>query len=110
MRSLLCSIALILATGTALAAPPKYGKSDGKPPRLSNDAWKDVAKTPLQTGEIDQLIAKAQAAEKVSPSARTTDEQFLRRIMLDLTGRLPLPADVTEFVSDKDSRKRDKLI
>ena len=29
---------------------------------------------------------------------------------LDLTGQLPLPADVTEFVADRDSKKRAKLI
>jgi hypothetical protein len=40
----------------------------------------------------------------------TTDEQFVRRVTLDLTGHLPLPADVTEFVADKDSQKRAKLI
>src|SRR5205807_8915747 len=47
---------------------------------------------------------------KVQPAPLTTDEQFIRRVTLNLSGQLPLPADVTEFVAERDSRKRSKLI
>src|SRR5262249_19598273 len=112
MRSILGAVAaVVFLLDSSIAAPPNYtAKSDDKPPRLTNDAWKDVAKTTLHAVEIDQLIAKEQAAEKIAPSPPTTDEQFLRRVMLDLTGRLPLPADVTEFAADKDPDKRAKII
>jgi hypothetical protein len=49
-------------------------------------------------------------ADGIKPAARTSDEQFLRRVTLDLTGQLPVPADVTEFVADRDPNKRAKLI
>ena len=112
MRTLIFSaFGLALFSGLTNAAPPKYtAKSDDKPPVLSNDAWKGAAKTPVQPEEIDRLIGREQAAEKITPSPRTTDEQFLRRVMLDLTGRLPLPADVTEFSADRDPGKRAKMI
>ena len=38
------------------------------------------------------------------------DEQFIRRLSLDLTGTLPTPAQVTAFVADTDPQKRDQLV
>src|SRR5437762_3000503 len=107
MRTSLFSLlgAAVLA-GATLAAPPKSDKNQ----KLTNDEWKGVSTAPLTAAEIDRLIAREQEAAKVTPASRTTDEQFLRRVMLDLTGRLPLPADVTEFAADKDPAKRTKLI
>src|SRR5438128_967428 len=67
---------------------------------LSNSAWQDVPHSPVQPAESDQLVARALASAKIRPSPRTTDEQFLRRVTLDLTGELPVPADVTEFLAD----------
>jgi Protein of unknown function (DUF1549)/Protein of unknown function (DUF1553) len=77
---------------------------------LTHEAWQNAPMTPLRTGELDQLIGKQLQTEKVQPAARTTDEQFLRRVTLDLTGQLPLPADVTEFVADPNPQKRARLI
>lgn len=106
MRHSILAFAFALVTGVAVAAPPK---SD-KPQKLTNDEWKGVPTSPLQAGEIDRLVGQAQEAAKVKAAPLTTDEQFLRRVMLDLTGRLPLPADVTEFLADKDPAKRTKTI
>jgi hypothetical protein len=83
------------------------------PPRsalLTKEAWQNAPLTPVKPGEIDALVGKELAATKVEPAPLTTDEQFIRRVTLDLTGQLPLPADVEEFIADKDSRKRAKLI
>jgi hypothetical protein len=83
------------------------------PPRsalLTVQDWQKVALEPLREGEIDQLVARELETGKVEPAPLTTDEQFLRRVTLDLTGQLPMPADVAEFVSDSDPRKRAKLI
>jgi hypothetical protein len=99
-------LGVALLTLPALAAPPKSDKNQ----KLTNDEWKGVVTSPLSAAEIDKLIAKEQDAAKVKPAPLTTDEQFLRRVMLDLTGRLPLPADITEFAADKDPAKRAKVI
>ena len=40
---------------------------------------------------IDQLIYKKLAADGVLPAPSTTDAEFLRRITLDLAGRIPSP-------------------
>ena len=44
------------------------------------------------------------------PSEVCTDEQFIRRLSLDLTGSLPTPAQVTAFVADQNPNKRDQLV
>jgi hypothetical protein len=44
------------------------------------------------------------------PSGLCTDEQFIRRVSLDVTGTLPTPSQVTAFGADKDPKKREKLI
>ena len=90
-----------LMVAAAPASPPKSTKNQ----KLTNDEWKGVSTASLTPAEIDRLVNKQLEDAKISPSSRTTDEQFIRRVMLDLTGRLPLPADVTEFVADKDPAK-----
>jgi hypothetical protein len=41
---------------------------------------------------------------EATPAPLTTDEQFLRRVRLDLTGRTPAPDEVDRFVADGDAQ------
>jgi hypothetical protein len=59
---------------------------------------------------IDQLTHKKWQLLNIAPSELCSDEQFIRRVSLDITGTLPTPAQVTAFVADKDANKRDKLV
>ncbi len=59
---------------------------------------------------VDTLTSAKWKALGLVPSGLCSDEQFIRRVMLDLTGGLPTPAQVQGFVADKDPRKRDRLI
>ncbi len=87
---------------------PQSPKSDGVP--SMPEAWKTAPRTPVTPADIDRLLANARAKDRLTPAPRTTDEQFVRRATLDLTGRLPVPADVDEFCADRDPHKRAKLI
>jgi hypothetical protein len=59
---------------------------------------------------IDNEIFGKMAAQGV-PSARlTTDEEFVRRIYLDLTGRIPAPEQTRAFLADTNENKRKELI
>jgi hypothetical protein len=77
---------------------------------LTQKIWENVSRLPLRPGEIDQLIAKELQSDKIEAAPLTNDEQFIRRVSLDLTGQLPLPADVKEFSANSDPDKRAKLI
>ena len=61
---------------------------------------------------IDPLVDKKLQAVKILPSGLCSDEEFVRRVYLDLTGLTPSAAQVREFTSDSaESRvKREALV
>src|SRR5690348_8319372 len=63
---------------------------------------------PATASTIDRYIFQALNAANVSPAPQTTDYEFIRRVTLDLTGRIPTASQVTSFVADTSSDKRAK--
>ncbi|MBW3597717.1 MAG: DUF1549 and DUF1553 domain-containing protein [Planctomycetes bacterium] len=59
---------------------------------------------------IDDEISETLASLGLPASPPAEDAEFLRRIRLDLTGRLPQPEEVRQFVASDDADKRDKLV
>ncbi|MGI8743223.1 MAG: DUF1549 domain-containing protein [Bryobacteraceae bacterium] len=59
---------------------------------------------------IDKYLFQAMQDAGVSPAGRTNDFEFIRRVTLDLTGRIPTAAQVQTFVADVSPDKRAKLI
>src|SRR4030095_8886264 len=59
---------------------------------------------------IDKHIFGKMERDGVPHSALTSDNEFLRRVTLDLTGRIPTPQEVTAFIADPDPAKRDKVV
>ena len=47
---------------------------------------------------------------RIEPSDLCTDDEFIRRVFLDACGIMPTASEVTAFVSDKDAKKREKLV
>jgi len=66
---------------------------------------------PAITGNyIDELIGAKLQRLRVLPSELCTDEEFLRRVTLDIVGLLPTFEEYQEFLADTDPAKRAKLI
>ena len=59
---------------------------------------------------IDDHVFSKLRKFNILPSELSTDAEFLRRLCLDMTGTLPPPARVREFLAGQDPRKREKLI
>ena len=59
---------------------------------------------------IDLATAKKWRELNIAPSELCSDEIFIRRVYLDITGTLPDVKDVLAFVADKDAKKREKLV
>jgi hypothetical protein len=59
---------------------------------------------------IDELVAKKLEKLRVVPSELCSDEEFLRRSTIDITGKLPTEVEYNEFVADTSADKRAKLI
>ena len=70
------------------------------------EAFPDVA----TSTKVDELIVAKLQKLGVVPSANCSDEEFLRRVSLDLTGSLPLSPEIREFVASKSKDKRNKKI
>ena len=63
------------------------------------------------TQAINELIAaKWQEAEIKQPAKRATDHEFIRRVFIDLIGRIPYPEEVLDFEQDRSADKRAKLV
>jgi hypothetical protein len=105
-----------LAGLVAQADPPKQEAKPDMPAvelpvgSLDTKDWLKAPTTPLQPGEIDRLIGEQLQKVGVKPAAVIGDERFVRRAYLDLTGHLPMPADIREFLEDKRADKRARLI
>jgi Protein of unknown function (DUF1553)/Protein of unknown function (DUF1549) len=59
---------------------------------------------------IDQLVEAKLQLLQIEPSPRSTDEEFLRRVFLDVIGKLPTPDEVRHFLASTDLHKRERLI
>ncbi len=62
------------------------------------------------TGSIDYYIFGALKSNNITPAPKTSDWEFIRRVTLDLTGRIPAPDRVISFVADTTPDKRAKLV
>lgn len=59
---------------------------------------------------IDDFIFGKMERDKIPHAGLSSDTEFLRRVSLDLTGRLPEVEVIRKFVSSQDPDKRRKLI
>lgn len=110
----ICVAALCLCVAFAalagLADAPLAQSADPSP------AAKTAAKTTADhseaglTARIDAEINKVLARDGIKPAARSSDEQFLRRVYLDTVGSPPSYAEAKVFLDSTQPDKRDKLI
>lgn len=62
------------------------------------------------TTEIDGFVQMKLRKLGIVPSELCSDTEFLRRVSIDLTGTLPTPDEVTEFLADTSGVKRQRKI
>jgi hypothetical protein len=87
MRVGLFSIAMVLLTAAgASAAPGELAQS------------------------IDEHLAKGLSAAGMIAAPTVDDAAFLRRVSLDLIGRIPTPSEVQSFTADTDDQKRAAVV
>ncbi|MBL8799254.1 MAG: DUF1549 domain-containing protein [Planctomycetia bacterium] len=68
-----------------------------------------ASETPLHQ-RIDQLIAGGKADFESRAAKRSSDEEFLRRVYLDLAGTIPTATEARAFLEDTAANKRESLI
>ena len=108
------SICLVLSA----EVPPKHPEKPGPVRERLNRLTEEIA--PKAAGRsnqpvpirnfIDEFVFSKMKQDCVPHAGLSIDAEFLRRVHLDLTGRLPEPEVIRKFLTDKDPGKREKLI
>lgn len=60
--------------------------------------------------KIDDLVARRWQVEHAVPAPQADDAAFIRRVSLDIAGKIPCVADLHEFLDDTAPDKRQKLV
>jgi hypothetical protein len=74
---------------------------------------KDLKYTPpteKPANYVDELVGAKLHKLRLEPSALCADDVFLRRVTIDITGRLPTEAEYAAFMADAAADKRAKLV
>jgi hypothetical protein len=69
----------------------------------------DLSTSPRGNWIDDEIVALLETL-RLPPSPQADDAELLRRARLDLTGRLPTPDEVREYLRDRDPAKFSKLV
>ena len=59
---------------------------------------------------VDRTVGSALLKNGIQPNKQTDDFVFVRRVYLDVAGRIPTDVEVRDFLNDKDPEKRKMLI
>ena len=62
------------------------------------------------TRQIDAIILNDLAKHGLSPNSRADETQFVRRVYLDVIGRIPTREELTSYLADESKDRRAKLV
>jgi hypothetical protein len=79
-------------------------------PDTGSMRWFDPASARFKRNYVDELVEQKLRRIRISPSGICDDETFLRRVYLDVIGALPTLQERDEFLGDRSSDKRARLI
>src|SRR5262245_15198887 len=111
----LCAPALVIAVcATPVIEDSAYAGPGDKAPLPTRPAaipGKALPRDPMPcAAAIDDFISRGLTEQSIPTSAPADDYEFLRRVHLDLTGRIPHRQQVLAFLGSKDPDKRRKVI
>lgn len=135
MSRVICSLfcLVFLTHPTSLLAQSKNGRvkqtasRGAKPPvkiklpaSVRGDATVAMKVTPVDADtrgdaasaayRMDSLVEDRLRSENITPNAIADDEVFLRRVYLDVAGRIPTLGEATDFLDSASADKREELI
>ena len=79
--------------------------------RAADDPKSPAGGVTPQTEKINELIAKGyEAAGVKAPAKKASDLEFMRRVFVDLLGRVPTVEEILDFEKDTNANKRVRLV
>src|SRR5262245_48913154 len=84
----------------------------GDAPAAADGATATMEKLPPEklAAWIDSRFDDSWRKQQIEPAGRTSDSEFVRRVFLDLIGRIPSVAEVRAFLDDARPEKRHLLV
>jgi hypothetical protein len=102
-RSCYITVALLLSAGC--------GKPSSDATRAtSGPSGTPAADTAEASAIIDREVEAMWKKAGVTPAPDASDAEFLRRVTLDIAGRIPTPEEASQFLADGASDKRARLV
>ncbi|HEV8058283.1 MAG TPA: DUF1549 and DUF1553 domain-containing protein [Gemmataceae bacterium] len=102
---------LVVGAVLGLAGSSLLGRASEQPPNAqATKAILNLADAQKLARRIDQLILARATSEGVPVGERSDDAEFLRRVSLDLSGRIPRTLEARDFLTDTKPQKRQLLI
>ncbi len=107
------------ATPAPAPAPVAQAPKPAAPAPAPQQVVKEAPKTEQKAqpfsvassaAEIDRIVEAMLTEQKLKPNADVDDATFVRRIYLDVIGRIPTIEESEVFLASKDGAKRSKLI
>jgi hypothetical protein len=115
-RTLLFSAGLFLVSGLIAGNLPGQTKGKKEPKEKEIKFIQDILVGPAdrggqdQVGYINEAIQKGWEDNKIKPSDRCTDYEFIRRASLDIIGRIATLKEINQFMSWPERERRSRLI
>lgn len=115
VSSLILRLAVLVAVTTvSLACGRQAAAMEGSPQTTAVQPSDNRGTPPASNAElaaaIDRLLEEGWAVADVQAADAISDEVFLRRVFLDLAGRIPSTAEREDFLSDSREDRRLLLI
>jgi hypothetical protein len=108
---------LLLAVAMlALDLPSRAGEQSPRTVARATPAKKAPATPGVKSEDVDQVraindkLGAKWRAQRITPSPRASDYEFIRRVSLDLIGRIAKPDEITRFLADPPATRRALLI
>jgi hypothetical protein len=100
--------AVLLGLGLSACSSADRGRtSDASPP---SSAEASIASSVSLDPELDRIMRQRWDAAGITPAPVADDPTFLRRVTLDLAGRIPTPREVLAFEDDVRPDKRRHVV
>ncbi len=116
LKAIVCLLPTVVAGWSQECPRPAALQRSLKPSANTHAVRQSLAGQPsgrsvqAATGTIDRRLLEAMEQAGVQPARICTDEEYLRRATLDLTGRIPTRVRVEAFRADQRSDKRERLV
>ncbi|MFI5456910.1 MAG: DUF1549 and DUF1553 domain-containing protein [Isosphaerales bacterium] len=104
------TVCLVLGGFCAVAVGARELQTDGKPARPDGRRGAAASDARALAGQIDRLLAAGWAEAKVQPAPPADQAEYLRRVYLDLVGKVPTAALALDFLDDPSPDKRTRLV